>query len=115
MGDDAAQPQGRPGPGPRHRRGAGSASSTLTPPIGIVPVPGDPAPASPAPPVAPVRPDAAADVCVCLHGRAAHEHYRRGSDCGVCGATGCAAYRRRRSGMLRRMLRRVLRRLGLVG
>jgi len=33
------------------------------------------------------------DVCRCGHDRAAHEHYRRGSDCGACGRDVCAAYR----------------------
>jgi hypothetical protein len=32
--------------------------------------------------------------CSCGHPRAAHEHYRRGSDCGICGAAECAAYAR---------------------
>jgi len=113
MDDDAALPHARRGPAARHRRATGSASSTLTPPIGMAPVPPGPAPVEP-PPVAPVPappasarpPDAAVGLCVCLHARAAHEHYRRGSDCGVCGADGCAAYRRR-GGALRRMLRRV--------
>jgi hypothetical protein len=33
-----------------------------------------------------------AETCVCGHARAAHEHYRKGSDCGVCGADRCARY-----------------------
>jgi len=44
--------------------------------------------------------------CVCGHPRAAHEHYRRGSDCGVCGVAKCATYRRN-GGVLRRILRRL--------
>jgi hypothetical protein len=32
------------------------------------------------------------DLCGCGHPRAAHEHYRRGSDCGLCGAQKCAAF-----------------------
>ncbi|WP_144712462.1 hypothetical protein [Curtobacterium pusillum] len=32
-------------------------------------------------------------VCVCGHGRDAHEHYRRGKDCALCD---CPRYRRRR-------------------
>jgi hypothetical protein len=40
-----------------------------------------------APPAAQVKP------CRCGHGRQAHEHYRRGSDCALCG---CGRYRRRR-------------------
>lgn len=46
--------------------------------------------------------------CVCGHGRTAHEHYRRGSDCGICGVAECAAYRRPK-GLLRRMLGSVVR------
>jgi hypothetical protein len=110
MDDDAALPHARRGSAARHRRAGGSASSTLTPPIGMAPVPPDPAPAVAAPvapvPTPPARPDAAVGLCVCLHARAAHEHYRRGSDCGVCGADVCAAYRRR-GGALRRLLRRI--------
>jgi hypothetical protein len=112
MDDDAALPHARRGSAARNRRATGAASSTLTPPIGMAPVPPDPAPPA-ASPVAPVQapplpagPDAAVGLCVCLHDRAAHEHYRRGSDCGVCGAEGCAAYRRR-GGALRRSLRRI--------
>ena len=32
-------------------------------------------------------------VCVCGHVKDAHEHYRPGSDCGLCD---CPRYRRRR-------------------
>lgn len=31
--------------------------------------------------------------CVCGHAREAHEHYRRGSDCALCGAATCGRYR----------------------
>jgi ethanolamine ammonia-lyase large subunit len=31
--------------------------------------------------------------CVCGHVKEAHEHYRRGSDCGICGSAICGAYR----------------------
>ncbi|MGQ0574890.1 MAG: hypothetical protein ACT4RN_11895 [Pseudonocardia sp.] len=43
--------------------------------------------------------------CRCGHGRDAHEHFRRGSDCALCG---CPRYRSRyRSrGALRRLLAR---------
>lgn len=44
--------------------------------------------------------------CVCGHARDVHEHYRPGSDCGICGAAECAAYRHS-AGLLRRMLRRM--------
>ena len=32
-------------------------------------------------------------VCRCGHVEAAHEHYRRGTDCGICGRDVCAAFR----------------------
>ena len=68
----------------------------LTPPVGIPlppsrqrrPAEGQP-PASPPPEAVP-----AAKLCTCGHEREAHEHYRKGSDCGICGAAGCAAYTR---------------------
>lgn len=31
--------------------------------------------------------------CVCGHPRSAHLHYRRGSDCAVCGPDVCPRYR----------------------
>jgi len=33
-------------------------------------------------------------VCRCGHPRDAHEHYRAGSECAVCGAAVCARFRR---------------------
>lgn len=33
----------------------------------------------------------ASATCGCGHGRTAHEHYRRGTDCALCG---CERYRR---------------------
>ncbi len=36
--------------------------------------------------------------CSCAHGRAAHAHYRRGTDCAFCG---CYGYCRRPLGRLR--------------
>ncbi|GAA1848767.1 hypothetical protein GCM10009772_27650 [Pseudonocardia alni subsp. carboxydivorans] len=44
------------------------------------------------PPVATVPADTG--LCRCGHERDAHEHYRAGTDCGVCGAT-CRAFRAR--------------------
>jgi hypothetical protein len=35
----------------------------------------------------------AGPLCSCGHGKQAHEHYRRGSDCALCG---CARFRRPR-------------------
>jgi hypothetical protein len=107
MGESTArQPDG-----PRLRGGRPpvTGSSVLTPPTGLRSLPQEtvsedaratPPPVGPAPPVA--EPVVAA--CVCSHPRAAHEHYRRGSDCGVCGASVCSAYRRR-GGRTRRFLR----------
>lgn len=36
----------------------------------------------------------AVDLCRCGHERDAHEHYRAGTDCGVCGTT-CRAFHAR--------------------
>ena len=33
-------------------------------------------------------------LCVCGHARDAHEHLRRGSDCGSCGRDTCRAFAR---------------------
>ncbi|WP_375387375.1 hypothetical protein [uncultured Amnibacterium sp.] len=33
-------------------------------------------------------------VCVCGHTHDAHEHYRRGTDCGTCGPEVCPRFRR---------------------
>jgi hypothetical protein len=75
--------------------------AVLTPPVGV--------PVTQA--TASGREDAraapAACRCVCGHGRTAHRHYRRGSDCGICGAAKCAAYRQP-GGILRRLLGRGL-------
>jgi hypothetical protein len=58
------------------------------------------------PPAPPLRP-VVVDPCTCGHGKDAHEHYRPGTDCGVCGATTCAAFRpTERSGVLQRLFRR---------
>ena len=35
-------------------------------------------------------------VCKCSHSQGAHEHYRRGSDCAICGAEVCRRFRRDR-------------------
>jgi hypothetical protein len=32
-------------------------------------------------------------MCVCGHAAAAHEHYRRGSDCAFCGPGSCGHFR----------------------
>lgn len=56
----------------------------------------------------PVRSDGQTPTCECGHAEAAHRHYRRGSDCGVCGAMTCARFRRQ--GRMGARLRDVLRR-----
>ncbi|GAA2749544.1 hypothetical protein [Amnibacterium kyonggiense] len=33
-------------------------------------------------------------LCVCGHAHDAHEHYRRGTDCAICGAETCPKFRR---------------------
>jgi hypothetical protein len=33
-------------------------------------------------------------LCVCGHAPAAHEHYRRGTECTLCGPEVCPRYRR---------------------
>ena len=103
MGDASSQPDHPPAQ-PRRRAGR---ASLLTPPLGIPLFSARPrrpaeelappvqAPADDRPPVPPRQdPALAGKLCRCGHGRTAHEHYRRGSDCGVCGAAGCAAFRR---------------------
>jgi len=44
--------------------------------------------------------------CVCGHPREAHEHYRAGSDCALCGRSGCGRFRA--TGSLRARLGRLL-------
>lgn len=71
-------------------------SVTPDTPAVAVPTTAIPAPRTPAddgtvvPPVAP----AAVDLCRCGHEKDAHEHYRPGTDCGVCGVT-CRAFHAR--------------------
>ncbi len=115
MSDDAVKPTRHP----KAKRAARPETdlSVLTPPVGLPAAQADPGPPPPAP--AEARAEGPAEAlaeppgaarapgrCVCGHPRAAHEHYRRGSDCGVCGAAQCACFRRR-GGPLRRLLRRV--------
>jgi hypothetical protein len=84
--------------------------STLTPPTGLPAAPDAAAPDAAAPDAPVVQPPRTVprapvvDPCVCSHGREAHEHWRRGTDCGVCGREGCAAFRPE-GGRLRRLLR----------
>lgn len=108
MGESARQHPGRDAQQRRGRRSS-AGSSVLTPPTGLpaledlIPTqraPGDARQAMP--------PRAVVDPCACGHGRAAHEHYRLGSDCGACGASGCAEFRSAESGGgLRGLLRKL--------
>jgi hypothetical protein len=118
MGDDRGRRRG-PGSSSPGRRATGS--SVLTPPTGVPVVPPDPGHrldagppprTAPDPPVTPVPPvaDAVASPCRCGHSSDAHRHWRRGSDCGQCGADTCAAYR-----SVDGVVRRLLRSMGLVG
>jgi hypothetical protein len=113
MGDDRAQ-RVRAG---RRATTAGpkAGSSVLTPPDGVPAVvdstrevldaePGTAAPAVPGDVRGPVAADPVVAPCVCGHGRDAHEHWRRGRDCGACGAGPCVTYRPR-GGALRRLMR----------
>jgi hypothetical protein len=94
------EPSSQPDPTPPRRR-AGR-PSVLTPPLGLPVFPTRqrrPAPEPPPPPddqqdVPPRDTGPTGKRCTCGHARAAHEHYRRGTDCGICGAAGCAAYTR---------------------
>ena len=125
MGDDRLKP-------PRSGRTTGS--SVLTPPTGVPTVPGDArsflveqrrAPDAAVPRVDPVPdlpvPDllgppatrlptdameAPAGFCLCGHEPRAHEHWRPGSECGVCGPKGCPTYRER-GGRARGILRKL--------
>jgi hypothetical protein len=38
------------------------------------------------------RTSGSARPCRCGHTPTAHSHYRRGTDCGVCGAVSCSQY-----------------------
>jgi hypothetical protein len=74
--------------------------------------PTPPAPVEQEPPPAPEVPgasDVPPTLCRCGHDAAAHEHYRRGTDCGACGAQSCARFRAARRGGLRGWLRGALR------
>ena len=114
MGDKPVKPPWRKG---KPRAGERDTDVTvLTPPVGLPESPrtqrGQPPPSAGGgrrvdPPVEPPGAARACAPCVCGHARDAHEHYRSGSDCGICGAAKCAAYRRH-AGLVRRMLRRVL-------
>jgi hypothetical protein len=109
MGDTISGSSG--GPARRGRPGK-LGSSVLTPPVGIPAVPSGPeaAETAKAPPVAPpALPKVIVAPCVCGHAREAHQHYRRGSDCGACGAQDCAEFRLEGGS-----LRKALRKLGLT-
>lgn len=90
-------------PGSRRGHSATPGSAVLTPPTGLPAVtpkriPGDVRP--------PVMTPTVVEPCACGHAREAHEHYRRGSDCGACGSEACARFRPA-GGAVRKMLRRI--------
>jgi hypothetical protein len=106
---------------PDRRSGARrSTSSVLTPPEGIpslddlglrLPtqraseeIAADTPQAPPTPPLAPRTP-VSTRTCTCGHEPDAHEHYRSGSDCALCGHEACGSYRPR-GGAATRLLRR---------
>lgn len=114
MGDKPVKPTWRRGKPRAAKRDTDV--TVLTPPVGLpeTAATGSGPPPSAAdggrpldPPATPPGAARAVGRCVCGHVRDAHEHYRPGSDCGVCGVAKCAAYRRR-GGRLRRMLGRML-------
>lgn len=107
MGESASEP--RPADAATRRgRPRSVGSSVLTPPTGLPAVP-DLATAPALSP--PLRPrDPVVEPCACGHARAAHDHYRPGSDCGACGADDCTEFRPE-GGPIRRLLRG----MGLVG
>ena len=100
MGDSTSEQ--RPG---RRGRPRSPGSSVLTPPTGLPELPEATAGTR-----QPVVPATVVEPCACGHPRAAHEHYRRGTDCGACGAAGCEEFR-----PVGGPVRRVMRRWGLVG
>jgi hypothetical protein len=83
MGDDRLK---------RPRSGHTTGSSVLTPPTGV--------------PTVPDATEAPAGACLCGHEQRAHEHWRPGSECGVCGPRGCPSYRER-GGRARGLLRKL--------
>jgi hypothetical protein len=93
----------------RRRRPTAPGSAVLTPPTGLPALPDDdalvaiqraPDDLRPAP-----LPPTVVEPCTCGHARASHDHYRRGHDCGVCGAAGCADFQAV-GGPIRRAARR---------
>jgi hypothetical protein len=90
----------------RHGRPRSPGSSVLTPPTGTPTFPELRVPGR-APQAPPPAARTVVDPCACGHAKEAHEHYRRGSDCGVCGAAACDEYSKQ-GGPARRALRRWL-------
>jgi hypothetical protein len=108
MDESAGRHEADPGKGGRRGKRGESAPSVLTPPTGVPAVPdlgaAIPAQRQDSPPTD-VTPDVV-DPCQCGHAKEAHEHYRPGRDCGICGADVCAAYRAARGPARRRLPRR---------
>jgi hypothetical protein len=90
------------GAGQRRGRRGTAGSSVLTPPTGMpvipdletsIPTPRSESRPAPVQPPAPPAQRTVIDPCTCGHGRAAHEHYRPGTDCGACGRKACGEFR----------------------
>jgi hypothetical protein len=98
------------GSAPRRRRPSAPGSSVLTPPTGVPYLPEldgrIPAQRTPDDRGPSASPPVVVEPCVCGHAREAHEHFRRGHDCGACGAAGCETFRPV-GGPARRMMRRL--------
>lgn len=112
MGYSTPEPD-RPTGGGVGGRSPGAHPSVLTPPVGLpnlseaIPAQRSEPPRLPTRPPAPALPatHAGPTTCLCGHPAEMHDHLRRGSDCGACGAAGCAAYQAR-GGRFRWLLRR---------
>lgn len=107
MGDTVSGSGTGPARRGRPSKAGSSLSSVLTPPVGIPTVATPPSGLPVTPPAGPPASlKTVVDPCVCGHGREVHDHYRRGTDCGACGAQDCTEYRPKQ-GSLRGALRRL--------
>jgi hypothetical protein len=106
MGDEVSSSNSGPA---RRGKPSNTGASVLTPPVGIPAIPGQrqSGDVTAAPPVAPVAPPKAiVEPCLCGHAREAHKHFRRGTDCGACGAQECGAFKAQ-GGAFRKTMRRL--------
>jgi hypothetical protein len=108
MDESAGRHQADPGKSGRRGRRGESSPSVLTPPTGMPAVPdldaAIPAQRRDSPPTDVTS--GVVDPCRCGHAKEAHEHYRPGRDCGICGADVCAAYQAAGESARRRLRRR---------